>query len=162
MNADRNNVELCGRLVRDIKLCEKKSGATYAIITILTRRDKGDKGEFFEVFIWNSKIIECYGQYLKAGKRVSIKGWLSRTKENFYINLTEDYGLIIATDIKDLKKEEKASLAWIAALEEENEIYEKKLKAYEEKNNEGKSKGSSEAEPETKKLKTKTTINQQE
>ena len=26
MNADRNNVELCGRLVRDIKLCEKKSG----------------------------------------------------------------------------------------------------------------------------------------
>ena len=158
MNADRNNVELCGRLVRDIKLCEKKSGATYAIITILTRRDKGDKGEFFEVFIWNSKIIECYGQYLKAGKRVSIKGWLSRTKENFYINLTEDYGLIIATDIKDLKQKEEVNRSWIAELEAENENYETKLKHMERKYKEEKSKGSSEAE--TKKLKTKTTINQ--
>ena len=162
MNADRNNIELCGRLVRDIKLCEKKSGATYAIITILTRRDKGDKGEFFEVFIWNNKIIDCYGQYLKAGKRVSIKGWLSRTKENFYINLTEDYGLIVAMDIKDLKEEEKGSLAWIAALEEENENYEKKLKAYEGKYNEEKSECSSEAESESKKLTIKTQINQQE
>jgi hypothetical protein len=150
MNADRNNIELCGRLVRDIKLCEKKSGATYGIITILTRRDKGDKGEFFEVFIWNNKIIDCYGQYLKTGKRVSIKGWLSRTKENFYINLTEDYGLIIAMDIKDLKKDKEGSLAWIAALEEENEIYEKKLKVYEGKYNEEKSECSSEAESESK------------
>lgn len=157
MNSDRNNVELCGRLVRDIKLCEKKSGATYAIITILTRRDKGDKGEFFEVFIWNSKIIECYGQYLKAGKRVSIKGWLSRTKENFYINLTEDYGLIIATDIKDLKQKEEVNRSWIAELGAENENYEAKLKHMEREYKEEKSKCSSEAEP-----KTKTTINQQE
>ena len=151
MNADRNNIELCGRLVRDIKLCEKKSGATYGIITILTRRDKGDKGEFFEIFIWNNKIIACYAQHLKAGKRVSIKGWLSRTKENFYINLTEDYGLIVAMDIKDLKKKEEVNRSWIAELEVENENYETKLKHMERKYKEEKSEGSSEVESETKK-----------
>lgn len=141
MNADRNSIDLCGRLVRDIKLCEKKDGVPYGIITIVTRKEKGEKGEFFEVFIWNNKIIDCYGQYLKAGKRVSVKGWLSRTKDNFYINLTEDYGLMIAMDIKDLKKKEESHLAWIAALEEENESYERKLKEYEGKSTKNLAKG---------------------
>lgn len=133
MNADRNSIDLCGRLVRDIKLCERKDGVPYAIITIVTRKDKGEKGEFFEVFIWNNKIIDCYGQYLKAGKRVSVKGWLSRTKDNFYINLTEDYGLMIVMDIRDLKKKEEVHLTWIKELEEGNKIYEKHLKICEEK-----------------------------
>jgi hypothetical protein len=128
MNADKNSIDLCGRLVRDIKLCEKKDGVPYGIITIVTRTDRVGKGEFLEVFIWNHKIIDCYGQYLKAGKRVSVKGWLSRAKDNFYINLTEDYGLMIVMDIKELKKREASHLAWIAALEEENESYERRLK----------------------------------
>ena len=138
MSADRNVVELSGRLVRDVKLGETRDGRVYGLVTIVIRGFNDKKADFFEVFIWNKRLIEFYGRYLKSGKRVLIRGTLSRQENQIYINVTEDYGIMICIDTRDLKKEEKGSLAWVAALEEENEIYESKLRAYEEREAQGK------------------------
>lgn len=133
MNADRNIFELSGRLVRDIKLGETKDGRTYGMITVLYRGKKEKKPQFFEAFIWNEKLLEFYGMHLKSGKRVFIRGELSKQEKQIYINVTEDYGVMICIDTRDLKSAESGSEAWIQALEKEDKRLEEEANKREEK-----------------------------
>lgn len=133
MNADRNIVELSGRLVRDIKLGTTKDGRTYGVITVLIRGKSDKKPQFFEAFIWNEKLIEFYGRYLKSGRRVMIRGALARNDKQLYLNVTEDYGVMVCIDTRDLKAQESSSEEWVKELEAETEKLEAELKEKEEK-----------------------------
>lgn len=130
MGKDRNMVELSGRLVRDIWLRETRDGNVYGMITVVVRGKTEKKVDFFEIFVWNKRIIEHYGKYLKAGKKVIVKGELSKSEKGVFINVFEDYGVMICVDIRELKA--KAGDEWVRELEEENKVYEEKLKKYQE------------------------------
>ena len=132
MSADRNVVELSGRLVRDIKLNQTKDGTVFAIITLVVRNKTQKKPDFIEVFIWNTRLIEFYGEHLKAGRRIMARGSLSKSEKGLLINVTEDYGIMICYDVRDLKNAKEGSEQWIKSLETENAKYEDQLKHYEE------------------------------
>jgi hypothetical protein len=130
MGKDRNMVELSGRLVRDIWLRETRDGNVYGMITVVVRGKTEKKVDFFEIFVWNKRIIEHFGKYLKAGKKVVVRGELSKSEKGVFINVFEDYGVMICVDIRELKA--KAGEEWVRELEEENKVYEEKLKKYQE------------------------------
>ena len=130
MVRDRNIVELSGRLVRDIWLRETKEGNVYGMVTVVVRGKTEKKVDFFEVFVWNKRIIDHFGKHLKAGKKVIVRGELSKSEKGVFINVFEDYGVMICVDVRELKA--KAGEEWIRELEEENKVYEEKLKKYEE------------------------------
>ena len=59
-----------------------------------------------------------------------VRGELSKSEKGVFINVFEDYGIMICVDVRELKA--KAGEEWIRELEEENKVYEEKLKKYEE------------------------------
>jgi NAD+--asparagine ADP-ribosyltransferase len=63
MVRDRNIVELSGRLVRDIWLRESKEGNVYGMVTVVVRGKTEKKVDFFEVFVWNKRIIDHFGKF---------------------------------------------------------------------------------------------------
>ena len=132
MSADRNIVELSGRLVRDIKLNQTKDGSVFAMITLVIRNKSQKKADFIDIFIWNARLIDFYGEYLKPGRRVMIRGTISKSEKGLLINVTEDYGMMLCYDVRDLKNAKEGSEHWIKSLETENAKYEGQLKRYEE------------------------------
>ena len=95
MVRDRNIVELSGRLVRDIWLRESKEGNVYGMVTVVVRGKTEKKVDFFEVFVWNKRIIDHFGKHLKAGKKVIVRGELSKSEKGVFINVFEDYGTLL-------------------------------------------------------------------
>ncbi len=128
--ADINIVELSGRLVRDLKLGESKVFGVYGIITVIVRSQREKKSDFIEVFIWNKRIIEYFGLHLKAGKKVIVRGSLSKSEKNLFVNVNEDYGVILCYDVKDFTNSKDLAEEWIRTLESQNTSYEQKLKSF--------------------------------
>lgn len=81
-----NEVNLVGRLVRDVELRKTNTGKSVANLTLAVSKNyKNESGqydtEFIDITVWD-KIAENISKYCSKGDTVSVKGSLSIDKQS--------------------------------------------------------------------------------
>ena len=105
MNADRNIVELSGRLVNGIKNVEMDDGKKCGVIKLrICGFRSASEATNVEVYIYNNQILEEYSNYLNKWRRVVIRGDLLCSNSIIKVGVKEYYGVMICVDHKELKE----------------------------------------------------------